>query len=112
MTLRKIEGQYKVIVNQKRPTSLSDSAPAKKINRIEVMKINSMEILNTEIPTKNRFSLFAECINKEQHNTNDHTNSYIENSKIHDEEAVPITNPTTFKPRSIKPPPIYVHGNV
>ena len=52
VTLRKIEGHYKVIANQKRPTSLTDSAPAKKINTIEGMEINSMEILNPEIPTK------------------------------------------------------------
>ena len=71
-----------------------------------------METLNPEIPTKNRFSLFAECINKEQYNTNDHTNSHMENNKIHDEETAPITNPITSKPRSIKPPPIHVHGNL
>ena len=112
VTLRKIEGLYKVTANQKRLTSLFDSPPAKQITKIEGMEINSMEILNPEIPTKNRFSLFAECINKEQDNTNNHTNSHMENNKIHNEETAPITNPTISKPRPIKSPPIYVHGNI
>ena len=71
-----------------------------------------MEILNPEIPTKNRFSIFAECINKEQDNTNNHTNFHMENNKIHDEETAFITNPIISKPRSIKQLPIYVHGNI
>ena len=36
----------------------------------------------------------------------------MENSKVHDEEAAPITNSTTSKPRTIKPPLIHVHGDI
>ncbi|KOX70233.1 hypothetical protein WN51_05669 [Melipona quadrifasciata] len=49
--------------HRKRSTSLSDSSLVTKINRIE-----GMDTINPDIHTKNRFSIFAECLIKEPDN--------------------------------------------
>ena len=99
------EGLRRVVANRRRSASLSDS-PVTKINKTE-----GMETIHPEIPTNNRFSLFAECLNIEHNNTIRNTNSYTNDTKP-TAEKISTHKSTDTNPRNIKPPPIYIHGNI
>ena len=55
--------------------------------------------------------MFAECINTEHNNAVRNTNSYRDDTNL-TAEKTPTDKSTDTKPRNIKPPPIYIHGNI
>ena len=73
----------------------------------KINKIEGMEVINPEIPTNNKFILFAECINTEHNNAIRNTNSYMDDTKL-TAEKTSTDKSTDTKPRNIKPPPIYI----
>ena len=95
-----------MLATRRRSTSLSDPTPVTKINKIE-----GMDIINLDIRTKDRFSIFADYLITETDNEKTNTKPQTENTIEH-ENTTSNTNPLNIKHSNVKPPPIYIHGNI
>ncbi|KOX72934.1 hypothetical protein WN51_01864 [Melipona quadrifasciata] len=67
--------------------------------------------INPDIPTKNRFSIFAECLIKEPDTEKTNIKPTTGNNTAHS-KATSNLNSINIKPINTKPPPIYIHGNI
>ena len=88
---RRLNADHRTITVRRRSTSFFDSEPVK--------LIKGMETNIPNIPTKNCYSIFADC-----HISND------ENTDTHPQH-IPV-NTNGPDPANTKPPPLYVHGQI
>ena len=71
-----------------------------------------MNTINPDIHTKNRFSIFAECLITEPDNEKTNLKPLTRNTIAHENTKSNTNPPSNVKSSNTKPPPIYIHGNI